>query len=286
MRNKSSIPFIRVFVIFTIVFIITELVFKSGSEPAFIENPSVALFLISVFAALIIFEAIKTADKSLGKSKEARVSEEDLSNATPIEISWKSLLQKLTKTKSITQESDILLDHDYDGIKELDNALPPWWLYSWYASMVFAVLYLGYYHILGGDTQTEEFEKQMEIARIEVEKYKIENPSTFDASTITASSNTDASKKLFKSNCAVCHAVDGGGGIGPNLTDEYWILGGGIKNIYNTIAEGGRDGKGMIAWKSSFNPEKMQQLASYIVSLEGTAPKKPKKKEGEVWNEE
>ena len=283
MKNKSSIPFIRVFVIFTIVFIVTELLFKTGNQAAFIENPSVALFLAGVFATLIVVEAVISADYFLGKRKESEELESTIEDEVSKQGLWISVLQKLTKTKPITEESTILLDHNYDGIKELDNSLPPWWLYSFYASIVFAVLYLGYYHILGGTTQTEEFEEAMEIARIEVAQYKIDNPSTFDATALTAPDGIAAGKKIFKTNCAVCHMVDGGGGIGPNLTDEHWILGGGIKNIYNTIAEGGRDGKGMIAWKGSLNAEKMQQVSSYIWSLQGTTPKKPKEKEGELY---
>ena len=283
MKNKSFLPFIRVFVIFVIIFIITELIYKTGNQPAFIENPSVALFLVSIFAVLIATEAIINADAFLGKRKEEREALAAAEAENAEQSLWKSLLQKLTKTKPITEESTILLDHNYDGIKELDNSLPPWWLYSFYASIVFAVLYLGYYHILGGTTQTEEYEKAMEIARIEVEQYKLKNPSTFDATALTAADGLEAGKKIFKSSCAACHMVDGGGGIGPNLTDEYWILGGGIENIYNTIAEGGRDGKGMIAWKNSLSAEKMQQVAGYIWSLQGTTPKKPKEKEGELY---
>jgi cytochrome c oxidase cbb3-type subunit 3 len=79
--------------------------------------------------------------------------------------------------------------------------------------------------------------------------------------------------------------VDGRGGIGPNLTDEYWILGGGIKNIYNTISEGGRDGKGMIAWKNSLSVEKTQQVSNYVWSLQGSKPAKAKAPEGDKWVE-
>jgi cytochrome c oxidase cbb3-type subunit 3 len=282
MKQKSSIPFFRV--IFLVIFVITEYMYKSGDQPAFIENPSVALFLVIVFASLIAFEAIKSGDKSLGKTKEETLHLEEESMSTT-QGSWKTMLKKLTKTKPITEEETILLDHNYDGIKELDNALPPWWLYSFYASIVFAVLYFGYYQFLGGNTNVENFEEEMEIARLDVEQYKRDNPSTFDATKVTAG-GVEAGQKIFKSNCAVCHAVDGGGGIGPNLTDEYWILGGGIKNVFNTISEGGRDGKGMIAWKNSLNPEKMQQVASYILTLQGTTAKKPKEKEGDLWKEE
>ena len=284
MKNKSTLAYIRVFVVFAIIFAITEYFYRNGSEPAFISNPSVALFLIIVLVLLLGFEAIQTATNNLDKpvgdnlSADAEASEETLG--------LKGLLKSLWNAKPIEQETDILLDHDYDGIKELDNSLPPWWLYSFYISIFFAVLYLGYYHILGGNTNAENFNEEMELARIEVEEYKRQNPVTFDASTMSAGDNLEAGKKIFKTNCAACHAFDGGGGIGPNLTDEYWILGGGAENIYKTISDGGRDGKGMIAWKNSLSAEKIQQVASYVISLQGTTPEKPKDKEGELWKEE
>tara|TARA_R110002073_G_scaffold72537_1_gene177430 strand:- start:424810 stop:425667 length:858 start_codon:yes stop_codon:yes gene_type:complete len=285
MRNKSTLTLIIFVIGFTVVFAITEFLFKTGPDPAILANPSVALFLISLFITLIAIWGIGKATSRLGLSKE----EEELlleNTADEKTNSWKELLQKLTKTKPITEEATILLEHDYDGIKELDNALPPWWLYSWYASIIFAVFYFSYYHVFGGDNQQVEYEKQVEIARLQVEKYNRENPSQFDENAVTADGDTEAGKKLYKTNCAVCHAMDGGGGIGPNLTDEFWVLGGGIKNVFNTISEGGRDGKGMIAWKNSLSAEKRQQLASYILSLQGTTPKKPKDKEGDLWKGE
>lgn len=280
MKNNSTFAYIRVLVIFAIVFIVTESFYKTGSEPAFVSNSSVALFYAFTFLSLIGFEAINNATQNLGITKE---EEEKLASENTLkEAGFKEILNKLWGSKPIEQEQDILLDHDYDGIKELDNSLPPWWLYSFYISIVFAALYLGYYHILGGNTNVETFNENMEIARAEVASYKAKNPVNLD----NIAANPDAGKKLFKTNCAACHAFDGGGGIGPNLTDEYWILGGGAKNIYNTIAEGGRDGKGMIAWKNSLNQEKIQQLTSYIMSLQGTTPEKPKEKQGEIWKGE
>ena len=92
-----------------------------------------------------------------------------------------------------------------------------------------------------------------------------------------------AGEKIFTTNCVVCHMADGGGGIGPNLTDEYWILGGGIKNVFRTISEGGRDGKGMVAWKNSLKPVEMAQVASYLLQFQGTEPADPKAAEGEIW---
>lgn len=283
MKNKSTTSYLRVLVVFAIIFILTEYFYKTGSDPAFISNPSVTLFLVLILFSLIAFEAIVVATNNLGKSDQELQAEAEETEKT---TSLKDVLKSLWGSKPIEQEADILLDHDYDGIKELDNSLPPWWLYSFYISIVFAALYLGYYHILDGKTNTESFEEEMEIARIEVEKYKRANPVTLDASKLSVADNLEEGKKIFVTACAACHAFDGGGGIGPNLTDEYWILGGGAENIYNAIAEGGRDGKGMIAWKNSLNAEKMQQVTSYVLSLQGKTPEKAKEKEGELWKGE
>jgi cytochrome c oxidase cbb3-type subunit 3 len=92
-------------------------------------------------------------------------------------------------------------------------------------------------------------------------------------------------KVIFTTNCVACHRADAGGQIGPNLTDDRWILGGGIKNIFHTLVNGGRDGKGMIAWKGTLKPKEMQKVASYVISLQGSNPKDPKAPEGEVWVE-
>ena len=80
--------------------------------------------------------------------------------------------------------------------------------------------------------------------------------------------------------------ADGGGGIGPNLTDKNWISGGGIKNVFKTVSEGGRDGKGMIAWKQSLKASEIAQVSSYLLQFEGTTPAKPKAPEGDVWIED
>ena len=103
---------------------------------------------------------------------------------------------------------------------------------------------------------------------------------------LTEASDLKRGKAVFNLNCASCHAQDGGGGIGPNLTDKNWILGGGFKNVFNTVYNGGRSGKGMIAWKATLKPEDIQKVSSYVLSMQGTTPAKPKKAEGEIWEEE
>lgn len=187
------------------------------------------------------------------------------------------------------EERDLELDHNYDGIKELDNKLPPWWLYSFYATIIFAFAYMAYYHVFDGDTQDMEFQNEMAAAAIALEEYKKNATDLIDADNVTVlteAGDIEKGQSLYQVSCMACHAVDGGGGIGPNLTDEHWILGGGIKNIYHTISEGGRAGKGMIAWKSSLSPVEIQQISSYILTLQGTTPAAPKEPEGDIWTAE
>lgn len=288
MKTKLPIAFIRIFTIFVVIFIATEFIVP-GDEVAFMQ-PAVASFLLIVLLSLIIFEKIKDASEKLYTdhiSEEERAVYYAKKEKTSIK-DWKGLIQALSSTKPISEEGEIMLDHDYDGIKELDNDLPPWWIYMFYGTILFAVVYLGYYEVFDGQNQIDEYNEQVAIAKVEIEAYK-KTVKPIDLNALDASSDNVAlnkGKKLFKQNCAACHMVDGRGSIGPNLTDEYWILGGGIKNIYNTISEGGRDGKGMIAWKNSFSSEKIQQLSVYILSLQGTNPANAKAPEGDKWDGE
>src|SRR5690606_25352753 len=136
--------------------------------------------------------------------------------------------------------SEIVLDHDYDGIRELDNDLPPWWLYGFYISIIFAAVYLIKYHVFDGDNQIDEYETQLTEAKIAIDAYKKTARDLVDVNTVTLladASDLSAGKTVYELNCVACHMADGGGGIGPNLTDSYWILGGDIKKVFNTVYE-------------------------------------------------
>jgi cytochrome c oxidase cbb3-type subunit 3 len=203
------------------------------------------------------------------------------------ESSWyKNLMKMLTKSVTIENEGQLLLDHDYDGIKELDNNLPPWWVYLFYGCIIFAAVYLFRFEIMGADNQEIELKKEMAQAQIDIAEYKKTAPDLMDENTVTLltdPSDLAAGKAIFTTNCVACHRADAGGQIGPNLTDDQWILGGGIKNIFHTLLNGGRDGKGMISWKGTLKPKQMQEVASYVLSLKGSNPKDPKAPEGEIW---
>lgn len=286
---RNSIPsYIRVPVIFFIIFGLVEYFIDSGEQPAFIKYPAVMLFLLLVLLLLIGIEAIVGALENVmiqsldEKAKAKFLKEKESSN-------WiMNLYKKLVGGKPIEEEGEIILDHNYDGIKELDNNLPPWWLYGFYITIAFAVVYLVRYHILDGPDQSAEFETEMADAQLAIEEYKKTAKDLIDIETVsllTDATDLEAGKTIFNVNCVACHMADGGGGIGPNLTDPNWILGGGIKNVFKTVSEGGRDGKGMIAWKSSLKPVEIAQVSSYVLSFEGTTPANPKAEEGDVWTE-
>ncbi|EDO25799.1 predicted protein, partial [Nematostella vectensis] len=143
-------------------------------------------------------------------------------------------------------------------------------------------VYLLRYHVFDGDSQEVEYNKAVAEAKANLEEYKKTATDLVDASTVsllTDEKDLARGKAIYNLNCAACHAADGGGTIGPNLTDEYWILGGGIKNVFKTVSEGGRDGKGMVAWNKILKPADIQKVSSYILSLQGTKPANPKKAE-------
>lgn len=203
---------------------------------------------------------------------------------------WQRFMKSMTKANELGKEDEIMTDHNYDGIKELDNVLPPWWKYGFYITILIAIYYtFQVFYNPENYNQKMEYEAAVEQSKKELEAYKIANPELFktDVKLLTDAANLDAGKKGFETFCIACHMVDGGGGIGPNLTDDKWILGGGIEKIFHTISEGGRPGKGMVAWKSSINLEQRQQIASYVVSLQGTTPANPKAAEGDItWSKQ
>ncbi|MGI9550852.1 MAG: cbb3-type cytochrome c oxidase N-terminal domain-containing protein [Aurantibacter sp.] len=292
MKNTSA-WWIRIPLIFFLILGLMEYFIDSGDKPAVIEYPLAQLFLVFVLFLLIAIEAILMAiENVMFQTLSEEAKERYLaSKKKKWEWAWgKRVYQKLLGSKPIEAEGEIILDHNYDGIRELDNKLPPWWVYMFYATIIFGVVYMVRFHIFNDYTQDEEYEQEIAEARAEVEAYKRTAKDLVDVNTVellTDAGDLSAGKAIFTANCVVCHMADGGGGIGPNLTDEYWISGGGVKNVFNTISEGGRDGKGMVAWKQILKPVEMAQVTSYILTdITGKAPANPKAAEGDIWVDE
>lgn len=288
---KKLIPaYVRVPVIFFIILGAMEYFIDSGDRAAFLKYPMVSVFLLVFLFLLIAIEiTIKAIDnityQLLTEEQKAEMAEVSTSSIQDSEW-YKKLMKGLTKTEPIENEGSLLLNHDYDGIKELDNNLPPWWVYLFYGCIVFAAVYLVRFEVMDGDNQETELKKELAQAKIDVAEYMKTAPDLMDEKTVvllTEPADLAEGKVIFTTNCAACHRADAGGQIGPNLTDDKWILGGGIKNVFHTLVNGGRDGKGMISWKGTLKPKEMQKVASYILSLKDSNPKDPKAPEGEVW---
>lgn len=289
MKN-NTVWWFRITVAFFLVIVLMEVYIDSGDKPAFITYPLLmfgfmALILLLLIAIAFIVQAIENVlYNTLDDEAKVRYLAE---KEKKWEWTWgKKMYSKMLGSKPIESEEEIILDHNYDGIRELDNNLPPWWVYLFYASIVFGVVYLARFHVFNDYDQDLEYEQEVAAAQLEIEAYKKTAKGLVDANTVellTDAADLSAGKGIFEGNCVACHMADGGGGIGPNLTDQNWILGGGIKNVFNTISEGGRDGKGMIAWKQNLKPAEIAQVASYVLSFQGTTPANPKAPEGDIW---
>lgn len=189
----------------------------------------------------------------------------------------KKLNTILTDSVAIEEEHTILMHHEYDGIRELDNNLPPWWVWGFYATIIFSVIYLFNYHIFQtSDLQIKEYEKEVAQAKKDVDAYLSKmamNVDETNATLLTDAGDISQGKALYDANCVACHNPKGEGNIGPNLTDKFWIYGPDVKDVFKTIKSG--TPKGMPEHASKMNPIQLQQVSSYVLSLPETKGKEP-----------
>lgn len=178
-------------------------------------------------------------------------------------------------------------DHVYDGIRELDNRIPPWFTTLFAGTIVFAAIYMVSYHVLGSQPlMIEEYRDEVAAADLQ-RRMMIAKEGTIDENALTTLADPGAlgrGREEFGKYCVSCHGPQGQGVVGPNLTDRYWIHGGTITNVYATI-KNGVAAKGMISWQLVFTPKQMQEIASYVLSLQGTNPPNAKKEEGTLYVE-
>ncbi len=200
---------------------------------------------------------------------------------------WARLTKKLTRAIPLEKEADVMLDHDYDGIRELDNALPPWWKYGFYITIGIAIIYFFNFQVLGyGKNPTQEYNDEMARASLQKEMYEANNKDKVDENNVTMAdaSGLAQAKEIFTTKCFACHGKLGEGGAGPNLTDNYWLHKGSINDIYKTIKNGYPD-KGMQSWASVYSPKEISYLASYIKTLQGTNPPNAKASQGDLYTD-
>ncbi len=232
----------------------------------------IALELIIIFYMASVFRSFTRIQKVKAPARARK------------KFAW---LEKLNNTKSVdaSSEASINLGHNYDGIEELDNPTPPWWQWGFIISFIFGIVYLWIYFVAhSAPNQIRELEIANAKAEEQIKAYMANSANKIDENTVTILSDaTDINegKKIFTSVCAACHGTDGGGIVGPNLTDNYWLHGGTINDIFKTIKYGVPE-KGMKSWKDDYTPKQIAQLSSFITTLKGTKPLNPKEPQGDL----
>lgn len=250
------------------------------AESAFFALMAViTIELVTIFAMLYLLRWLLTKEK-VREAVEAMPLVQRTNR-------WAKIWAKMNSFRSLKEEEEIVMDHSYDGIRELDNRLPPWWLYGFYVCIVFAGIYLWRYHVSqSAPLSIAEYKNAVAKAEIEKEAYLAKAASKVDENTVQMldASGIASGKALFVTNCAACHGADGNGSVGPNLTDPYWLHGGSLKDIFKTIKYGVQE-KGMKPWKDDFSPVQLAQLASFVKSIQGNKVANPKEPQGELYVE-
>jgi cytochrome c oxidase cbb3-type subunit III len=241
-----------------------------------------------LFLELFIIIALLINIKFLLKTeKDKLLSSQEIEEVKKTRLNW---WDRFNKLKPVSQEAELDLGHEYDGIRELNNRLPPWWLYGFYLTIIFAGIYLWRFHVSHtGPSSVQEYERAVVSAKIRVDEYLKKKGESVDETNVTMLTNADdiaAGKAIFTdpSKCPACHVADGGGNtVGPNLADNYWLYGGDIKDIFKTIKYG--TNKGMRPWKDDLSPKQIAQVASYVKSLKGTKPANPREPQGTLYED-
>ncbi|HQQ94085.1 MAG TPA: cbb3-type cytochrome c oxidase N-terminal domain-containing protein [Bacteroidia bacterium] len=243
----------------------------------------IGIIFIELIAVIMLFNVLRIYTRDEMNAAPAPESK-------PVEAKYeRTILDVFNASVDVDKEAEIMLDHDYDGIKELDNNLPPWWKYGFYFTVICAVIYLINFHVAGtGDLQTSEYNKEIAAAKLQVEEYMHSSAGNVDESTVKLLSDAaalEAGKKTFQTNCIACHGKAGEGNtVGPNLTDNYWLHEGSINAIFKTIKYGWPD-KGMKSWKEDLSPLQIAQVASFIKSLAGSNPPNAKAPQGDLYSD-
>ncbi|MBS1520261.1 MAG: c-type cytochrome [Bacteroidetes bacterium] len=257
----------------------------SGETMNYIGYGAIMLALITLCIAMyVVLKAFRVVaqillgPEGLEKEKTSKVALKAERKAARADR-----LNKLLSLKPMSEEKSILIEHDYDGIQELDNPTPAWFMYLFYVTIAFAIGYLLIYHVFGvGQLQYDEYRTEMAAAAKEKAAFLAKSADKVDENTVKLTTDAGAlaaGKSVFQERCAACHGVNGQGMVGPNLTDDYWLHGNSINDIFKTIKYGVQS-KGMPTWESQLTPKQISDVANFIKSLHGSNPANPKEPQG------
>ena len=263
-------------------------IFSDPYLPLYVVAGAVVLLLIFVvFVSIYVIRVLHYL------TKETLRQRPHTSHAghAPQESWWNRFVDKMNASVPVEQEKDIELDHSYDGIRELDNHLPPWWKWLFYGTIGWAVVYLIIFHLTDSLPLSQgEYKRELALAEEQMKKYVASQPrAVVDENALVYSNDAaiiEKGKSVFmNNNCGGCHRNDGGGNtIGPNLADEYWMHGGEIKNVFQTIKNGVVE-KGMPAWGKSMSAQDVRDVTFFVISLQGSNPPDAKGPQGEVFTQ-
>ena len=275
--------------------------FAQDSTPAAASVPLSGNHYMDILIAVFIAVAVLLLGFAFVLLKTFKIMEKELRNPTVLPAAqnvekldyetWAAkqkskpgIFSKLLGLKPLEQEKDLLIEHEFDGIKELDNPVPGWFNLLFYGSIAVGIMYFVTYHVTEwGQSQEQEYATEMKEADVAKKAYLASSANNIDESTVKESSDAgtlDAGKAVFSTNCVACHGDKGQGTVGPNLTDEYWLHGGKVGSVFKTIKYGVPD-KGMISWEKTLTPKQISEVSNYILSLKGTNPENAKAPQGD-----
>ncbi|HRG25359.1 MAG TPA: cbb3-type cytochrome c oxidase N-terminal domain-containing protein [Chitinophagaceae bacterium] len=249
--------------------------------------PSSTFYILAtvMFLELFIILALLINIKFLLKAEKDKItSETETEEEKANKLTW---WDKFNALRPVTEESSLDLGHDYDGIRELNNRLPGWWLYGFYGCILFAGVYLYRFHVSHtAPSSIQEYEQSVVRAESQLKEFIKKQGDAVDETNVkllTGAEDLAAGKALFVKSCAACHLESGAGIVGPNLTDDYWLHGNDIKSMFKVVRYGIN---AMPAWQTQMSNKQIAQVSSYIKTLHGTNPPNPKAPQGTLMKEE
>lgn len=247
----------------------------------------IAILVMLILIAIVCFTLLNTfkvlASLLLPKETEtvALTEHEYILEPTKPKV---TLMEKLLSLRPLHEEKDMLINHEYDGIRELNNPIPAWFMWLFYISIIFAFTYLLNYHVFKlGKLQDEEYVVEMKQAEVDKKAFLAKSANRVDENSVKLSTDPEELKlggAIYLQNCVACHGDKGQGIVGPNLTDEFWIHGSKIGDLFKVVKYGVPE-KGMISWEKQLSPKQIADVTNYIKSLKGTNPPNPKAPQGE-----